>query len=42
MTNHPEEPPPLFGSWGRLYAAIAVYLCALIALFSLFTWSFNR
>ena len=37
-----EEPPPFLGSWRNIYAAIALYLVALIALFTLFTRSFNR
>jgi hypothetical protein len=37
-----EEPPPLLGSWKRLYAAVAVYLAAVILLFLWFTRSFNR
>jgi hypothetical protein len=42
MTQHPEEPPPILRTWARLYTAVALYLCALIALFALFTRSFNR
>ena len=42
MTPEPEEPPPFLGSWGRVYAAVVVYLVCLIALFSVFTRSFNR
>ncbi len=37
-----EERPPFLGSWRNIYAAIALYLVALIALFTLFTRSFNR
>ncbi len=37
-----EEPPPFLGSWRNVYAAVALYLAALIALFTLFTRSFNR
>jgi len=37
-----DEPPPFLGSWGRVYAAIVVYLGAVIALFGLFTRSLNR
>lgn len=33
----PEEPPPFFGSWKRVYAAVLAYLAVLIALFTLFT-----
>jgi hypothetical protein len=38
----PEEPPPFFGSWKRIYIAVALYLCALIALFTAFTRGLNR
>jgi hypothetical protein len=31
------EGAPIFGSWRRLYAAIVVYLFALILLFYIFT-----
>jgi hypothetical protein len=37
-----EEPPPILGTWRRLYTAVALYLAALIALFYLFTRAFNR
>jgi hypothetical protein len=33
-----EEPPPLLGSWRRLYTAVILYLAALIAVF----WMFMR
>ena len=36
-----EQPPPVFGSWGRLYAAVVGYLFVLIALFYAFTVTFN-
>lgn len=32
-----EEPPPILGSWKRLYALVLFNLAALIALFYLFT-----
>jgi ABC-type glycerol-3-phosphate transport system permease component len=32
------EPPPFLRTWGRVYAALLVYLLALIALF----WLFQR
>ena len=31
-TETPDEPPPFLGTWPRVYAAIIVYLVALIAL----------
>jgi len=37
-----DEPPPFLGSWRRVYAAIVVYLGAVIALFGWFTRSLNR
>lgn len=37
-----DEPPPLFGRWGRLYAAVVAYLAGLIALFYWFTRAFNH
>jgi hypothetical protein len=37
-----EEPPPILGSWRRLYVAVLLYLCAAIALFTLFTKAYNR
>jgi hypothetical protein len=37
-----EPPPPIFGSWPRLYAAVAIYLALLIAGFTVFTKVFNR
>ena len=41
QTPEPEEPAPLFGSWGRLYAAVVAYLALLIALFYSFTVTFH-
>ncbi|MGD0577923.1 MAG: hypothetical protein ABSC08_03240 [Bryobacteraceae bacterium] len=37
-----DERPPFLGSWRTVYAAIALYLVTLIALFALFTRSLNR
>jgi hypothetical protein len=34
--NH-DEPPPFFGTWQRLYAAVLIYLAVLIAAFYAFT-----
>ncbi len=36
-----DEPPPLFRSWPRLYAAVAAWLFLLILLFHLFTVTFR-
>ncbi len=38
----PDEPPPIFRTWPRLYGAVLGYLAALIALFYLFTRIFER
>ena len=32
-----DEPPPFLGTWKRVYAAVLLYLTALIVLFYLFT-----
>ena len=36
-----EEPPPILGTWRRLYTAVLVYLAVLIVLFYVFTRVFN-
>jgi hypothetical protein len=36
-----EEPPPILGTWRRLYAAVIIYLAVLIVLFYVFTRAFN-
>ena len=36
-----EEPPPLFGAWSRLYAAVLACLFLLILLFYIFTKTFR-
>jgi hypothetical protein len=36
-----DEPPPFLGTWNRVYAAVIIYLAALIALFSWFTVAFS-
>ena len=38
----PDEPPPFLGTWRRIYMSVAVYLAALMVLFSWFTRTFNR
>jgi len=35
-----EEPPPILGSWPRLYAAVLGWLAVLIVLFYLFARRF--
>jgi hypothetical protein len=37
-----EEPPPILGSWTRIYAAVVVYLVTVITLFYTFTKVFNQ
>lgn len=34
----PEEPPPILGSWRRLYGVLLVELAALVGLFAALTW----
>jgi hypothetical protein len=34
------EPPPVLGTWRRVYVAVACYLAALIAAFAIFTRAF--
>jgi hypothetical protein len=40
--NGDQEPPPLFRTWRRLYTAVALYLAAVIVIFTVFTRVFNR
>ncbi|HZO57513.1 MAG TPA: hypothetical protein VFB63_32680 [Bryobacteraceae bacterium] len=40
--NIPEDPPPILGSWRRMYIAVLLYLCAFIGMLALFTWGFRR
>jgi hypothetical protein len=35
-----DEPPPVLGTWPRVYAFVVVYLAVLIALFYVFTKHF--
>jgi hypothetical protein len=37
----PEEPPPIMGSWRRLYFLVVAWLVVLIAAFYLFARSFK-
>ena len=39
--NRSEEPPPILGSWSRLYAAVLLHLAVLVALFWLFAKAFR-
>jgi hypothetical protein len=36
-----DEPPPVLGTWPRVYAFVVVYLAVLISLFYLFTKLFE-
>ena len=42
MNGNADDRPPILGSWGRLYVAVAAYLAGLILLFDWFTRAFNR
>ena len=42
MSLHDDEPPPFLGTWKRVYAAVVLYLSALILLFMWFTFTWNR
>jgi hypothetical protein len=33
----PDDPPPFLGTWNRVYAAVLVYLAAIVALLYWFT-----
>ena len=37
-----DGPPPILGSWNRVYVVIIVYLIGIIALFGIFTAVFNK
>ncbi|MDX2153509.1 MAG: hypothetical protein SFV54_22380 [Bryobacteraceae bacterium] len=37
-----DERPPFFSTWSRLYAAVVLYLAAVISLFHWFTVSLNQ
>lgn len=41
-TIEPEEPPPFFGRWNRVYAAVLVYLGILITLLYIITRMFRQ
>lgn len=36
-----ETPPPFLGTWRRVYAAVLIYLAAIIVVFYLFTRAFR-
>jgi hypothetical protein len=37
----PDPPPPFMGSWRRLYAAVLLYLCLIIAALYVFTLAYR-
>jgi hypothetical protein len=37
----PDEPPPFLGTWKRVYVAVLIYLCVVIAVFYLFTRAYR-
>jgi hypothetical protein len=39
--TNPDPPPPIFGSWKKLYSIVLINLLVLIALFYLFTEAFE-
>jgi len=41
VNPEPESPPPVLGSWKRLYALVLGVLALCIALFALFGWWFR-
>ncbi len=41
MSDVPEEPPPILGSWRRLYLVVIGFLIVLIVLFGLFARVFS-
>jgi len=45
MPEHPrvpdDPPPPFLGSWRRVYIAVLIYLCLIIAGFYLFTLAYR-
>ena len=39
--SSPEDPPPVGGSWAKLYAVVLANLAVLVVLFYLFTRAFR-
>ncbi len=41
--NHeePDEPPPIFGTWNRIYVLVLIYLVLLIIVFYIFGAAFT-
>jgi hypothetical protein len=40
-SDDPDDPPPIFGTWPRLYTFVLVFLVVLIALFYAFTRAYS-
>jgi hypothetical protein len=36
-----DDPPPVGGTWGRLYLLVLAVLAATVALLALLTWSYG-
>ena len=41
LRDMPDEPPPFLGTWRRVYTAVLIYLCVIIAAAYLFTRAFQ-
>jgi hypothetical protein len=41
LRDMPDGPPPFLGTWRRIYIAVLIYLCAIIAAAYLFTRAFR-
>jgi hypothetical protein len=41
LRDVPDEPPPFLRTWKRVYIAVLIYLCAVIAVFYLFTRAYR-
>jgi hypothetical protein len=39
--DDPDDPPPILGTWPRLYSFVLLFLAALIVLFYVFTRAFS-
>jgi hypothetical protein len=37
----PDDPPRFLGSWRRIYVAVLIYLCLIIAAFYVFTLAYR-
>jgi hypothetical protein len=37
----PDDPPPFLGSWRRVYVAVLIYLCLIVAALYLFTLAYR-